>query len=84
VANHHSVLLGDEEHSVRRGHVVGRPPGTGVAHAFRAGERGLVCLAYGTREPNDICYYPRSNKIYFRGVGVIGRIEKLDYWDGET
>lgn len=77
------VHIGDEEHPVRRGHVVARPPGTGVAHAFRAGERGLVYLAYGTRDPNDICYYPRSNKIYFRGVGVIARLEKLDYWDGE-
>ena len=43
----------------------------------------MTCLVYGTREPNDICYYPRSNKIGFRGVGVLGRIESLDYWDGE-
>ena len=28
-------------------------------------------------------YYPRSGKISFRGVGVIGRIEQVDYWDGE-
>jgi uncharacterized cupin superfamily protein len=68
---------------LRRGHVVARPPGTGVAHVLRAGERGLTYLAYGTRESGDICYYPRSNKISFRGVGVIGRIERLDYWDGE-
>jgi hypothetical protein len=40
-------------------------------------------LAYGTRDPSDICWYPDSRKIYFRGVGVIGRIEQLDYWDGE-
>ena len=26
-----------EEHPVRRGHVVSRPPGTRVAHAFAAG-----------------------------------------------
>jgi hypothetical protein len=26
---------------------------------------------------------PRSNKIYWRGVGVMGRIEQLDYFDGE-
>jgi uncharacterized cupin superfamily protein len=75
--------LGGEELAVRRGHVVARPPATGVAHTFRAGAPGLTLLAYGTREPNDISYYPRSNKIYFRGVGVIGRVEKLDYWDGE-
>jgi uncharacterized cupin superfamily protein len=78
-----TLLLGDDEHSVRRFDVVARPPGTGVAHAFRAGDDGLTFLAYGAREPNDICYYPRSNKIAFWGVGVIGRIERLDYWDGE-
>ncbi len=77
------VLLGDEEHAVRRGSIVSRPPATRVAHAFRAGDEGLTYLAYGTREPNDIVYYPRSGKISFRGVGVIGRIERLDYWDGE-
>jgi hypothetical protein len=33
--------------------------------------------------PMRICYYPRSNKIVFWGVGVVGRIERLDYWDGE-
>ncbi len=76
-------LLGDEEHAVRPGSVVGRPPGTRVAHAFRAGEADLVYLAYGTREPNDIAYYPRSGKVSLRGVGVMGRIEPLGYWDGE-
>jgi uncharacterized cupin superfamily protein len=77
------VVLGDDEHPVQPGSVVARPPGTGVAHVFRAGETGLRYLAYGTREAGDVCYYPRSNKIFFRGVGVICRIEKLDYWDGE-
>jgi uncharacterized cupin superfamily protein len=71
------------EFPVVRGSVVARPPATGVAHAFRAGEGGLTLLMYGTREPNDICFYLRSGKISFRGVGVIGRLEKLDYWDGE-
>jgi len=78
-----TVLLGADEHPVRAGHVVGRPAGTAVAHSFRAGAAGLVYLAYGTREPNDIAYYPRSGKVNLRGVGVIGRIEPLDYWDGE-
>jgi uncharacterized cupin superfamily protein len=78
-----TLILGEEEHPVRRGHVVSRPPGTKVAHAFRAGENGLTVLAYGTREPNDIAFYPRSGKVAIRGVGVIGRLEQLDYWDGE-
>jgi uncharacterized cupin superfamily protein len=72
------------EHAVRRGSVVVRPAGTGVAHAFRAGDGGLTLLMYGTRDPNDSCYYPRSGKVFFSGLGVIARLgEPLDYWDGE-
>jgi len=67
----------------RAGHVISRAAGTGIAHALRAGDEGFTYLAYGTREPNDICYYPRSNKISFQGVGLIARLEDLDYDDGE-
>ena len=49
----------------------------------RAGANGLVYLAYGTRETSDITYYPRSKKFAIRGIGLIGRIEPLDYWEGE-
>jgi uncharacterized cupin superfamily protein len=73
----------EEQQAVRKGSVVAVPPGSGVAHTFRGGEGGLTFLAWGTREPNDICWYPRSRKMFWRGVGVIGRIEELDYWDGE-
>jgi uncharacterized cupin superfamily protein len=72
-----------EEHAVRRGHVIARPAGTGRAHTFRAGAEGLTVLAYGTRDPRDVTYYPRSRKVNIRGVGLIGRLEVLDYWDGE-
>jgi uncharacterized cupin superfamily protein len=77
------LLLGDERYPVRGGHVVARPSGTGIAHAFKAGESGMTLLAYGTRRSTDLCYYPRSGKINFRGLGVIGRIEPVDYWEGE-
>jgi uncharacterized cupin superfamily protein len=72
-----------ETHPIRAGHVIARAPGTRVSHFIKAGENGMTCLVYGTRKPNDIVYYPRSNKIAWRGVGVLGRIENLDYWDGE-
>ena len=75
----HSV----EEVPVRPGSVVARPPGTGVAHTFRGGPNGLAYLAFGTREPNDICFYPRSGKVYFRGINLVTRVERLEYWEGE-
>jgi uncharacterized cupin superfamily protein len=74
----------EREEPVRRGSIVARPAGTTVAHAFRAGDEGLTLLMYGTRDPNDICFYPRSGKVYFRGVGLVARLEeRLEYWDGE-
>ena len=79
-----TLLLGEDEHPVRAGHVVSRPAGTGVAHALRGGPGGLTYLAYGTREANDIAFYPRSGKVSFRGVRVIARLERLEYWDGEV
>jgi uncharacterized cupin superfamily protein len=79
-----TLVLDEQETPVRAGHVVARPAGTGVAHLFRASDGGLTYLAYGTREPGDVCYYPRSNKIAFRGVGIMARLEPItDYWDGE-
>jgi uncharacterized cupin superfamily protein len=78
-----TLMLGGDEIPVRRGHVVARPPGTRIAHAFRAGDGELTVLMYGTREPNDIAYYPKSNKIFFRGVGLITRLDRLEYYDGE-
>ena len=77
------LVLGEDEIPVGPGNVISRPAGTGVAHMLRAGEQGLSYLAYGTRDAGDVCYYPRSNKVFFRGVGLIARLERLEYWDGE-
>jgi uncharacterized cupin superfamily protein len=72
-----------ETHPIRRGHIISRPPGTRIAHSFRAADQSLTYLAYGTKDPNDICWYPRSNKVYFRGIGLIARLDPLDYFDDE-
>jgi uncharacterized cupin superfamily protein len=72
-----------QEHPVRAGHVVSRQPGTRIAHSLKAGAAGLTYLVYGTRDTNDVCYYPRSNKIFWRGIGLIARLESLEYDDGE-
>ena len=75
---------GVEEHPVRAGSIVVRPPSTGVAHSFRGGEDGMTLLMYGPREPGEVCHYPRSGKVYFVGLGLVTRVgEQLDYWEGE-
>jgi uncharacterized cupin superfamily protein len=80
-----------EEHAVRAGHVVARPAGTGMAHAFRAGDGGLTVLSYGERKGEDVGFYPRSQKLAVRGFGgggvlggVVFRVQRADYWDGEA
>ena len=64
------LTLGEEEHPLRAGDVVARPPSTGVPHALRAGERGMCYLVYGTRVPGDSVYYPDQRKVRLRGLGV--------------
>ena len=72
-----------ESHRIRAGHVAAFPSGGGIAHTVKAGLEGMTALFYGTRASSDIAYYPRSNKIFFRGLGLIGRLEDLEYDDGE-
>jgi uncharacterized cupin superfamily protein len=78
-----TLRLGEERHPVQTGHVVARPPGTRIAHQFIAGDGGLTFLAWGTREANDVVFYPDSNKVNLRGIGIKTRVEALDYWNGE-
>ena len=72
-----------ERHPLRPGHVVSRPAATRVPHSFRAGENGMTYLAYGTKEPNDMCWYPRSNTVSLRGLGIVFRPELVPWGDGE-
>jgi uncharacterized cupin superfamily protein len=78
-----TLLLDDDEHPVRPGSVVARPAGTGVSHCFRAGDEGMTLLAYGTREPNDITFYPRSGKVALRGIKTRFFVQRVEYWDAE-
>ena len=38
---------------------------------------GLTLLAFGTREPNDIVYYPRSGKVSLRGIRARFQVERV-------
>jgi uncharacterized cupin superfamily protein len=66
-----------ERHELRAGHVFSRPAGTGIAHHIRAGDAGITYLAYGERNPTDIIFYPRSGKVYFRGIGLLTKLEPV-------
>ena len=68
-----------EEHPLSAGDVIARPAGTGVAHSLRAGPEGLTYLAYGTREPSDMCFYPQSGRVSLRGLGIALRSPEIDY-----
>ncbi len=68
-----------EEHPLRSGDVVSRPAGTGVAHAIRPGGQGIAYLAYGTSEPNDMCFYPHSGRVSLRGLGISLRSPEIDF-----
>jgi uncharacterized cupin superfamily protein len=79
-----TLLLGEDEHPLEAGSVVVRPASTGVAHALRGGIGGLTYLAFGERINTDMIWYPRSQKVSFKGLGVMGRVESLEYYDGEV
>jgi len=71
------------EESLRPGHVAVFPAGNGLAHGIRAGEGGMTYLAYGERCGDDMCFYPRSQKIAFGAFGLVTRVPRLSYWDDE-
>jgi uncharacterized cupin superfamily protein len=74
--------LGDERFPIRRGHVLVCPPASGISHALCGGPGGLEYLGFGTRVPGDYAWFPRSNKLSFRN-GIVLRVEKADYFEGE-
>jgi uncharacterized cupin superfamily protein len=79
-----TLRLGDGRHGLRPGNVVSRPAGTRIAHQFIAGDDGMTVLAYSSIDPNDLAFYPDSNKVKLRGLNVVMRVEPVDYWDGEV
>lgn len=68
-----------EEHPLRGGDVVSRPAGTGVSHTIRPGADGIGYLAYGTREPTDMRYYPQSGRVSIPGLGIALRSPEIEH-----
>jgi uncharacterized cupin superfamily protein len=65
------------------GSVASRPAGSGISHSIRAGDSGLRMLGFSDIHPNDVCFYPRSQKVSMRGLGIRFRVTNVDYFDGE-
>ena len=57
------VELGAEEHPLQAGDVLGRPAGSGVSHRLRAGEDGMVYLAFSDRPVGDAVVYPERGVV---------------------
>jgi uncharacterized cupin superfamily protein len=70
-----------ETHDVRRGTVISKPAGGGMCHHLTAGQEGLTYLVYGTREPNDVVFYPRKNGLWFKSAGVMIAADHISLLD---
>ncbi len=68
-----------EEHPLRPGDVVSRPPGTRRRARAASRRAGLTYLAYGTREPSDMCFYPQSGRVSLRGLGIALRSPEIEH-----
>lgn len=69
---------------LRAGDCVSCPAGTGMAHQIaNPYDEDLVYLAIGAYDPDEVCTYPDSGKVFVRSLGSAGRLEKTAYMDGE-
>ena len=46
--------------------------------AEHASAEGLTYLAYGTRDPGDMCFYPQSGRVSLRGLGIALRSPEIE------
>ena len=78
------LRYGETLTAIRAGDCIACPAGTGVAHQIaNNGDEDLVYLAIGTNDPDEVCVYPDSGKVMVRSIGIVGRLEKTEYLDGE-
>lgn len=85
LAGEATLRLGDERYLMKAGDYVVFPAGQKLGHAL-VNESDETCrfLMIGERDPNDVCIYPDSNKIYSRQTGeTYDKSAVRDYWDGE-
>lgn len=86
-----TLLLGDESHRMRPGDYVCFPAGRKVGHSFlNSGAGPCAYLMIGERNPNEVCIYPDSGKLFVRSLDENGADAVFDlratrkYWDGDA
>ncbi len=79
------LRYGDEPlRELRPGDCVSCPHGTGNAHQLaNPFDEDFAYLAIGRHDPEEVCVYPDTGKVFARGIQQIGRITQTDYMDGE-
>lgn len=78
------LRYGEETREVRAGDCISCPAGTRVAHQLaNPFEEDFVYLAIGHRDPNEVCGYPDNGKVMVRALQTVGRLDALDYMEGE-
>ena len=74
------------EFTCRRGDVIAFPPGdVGMHQLLNASGAECTIFVLGNAEPNEVAFYPNSNKVLVRGRNrlILRGEPRLDYYDGE-
>ncbi len=78
------LRYGDDVHPIGPGDCIACPAGTGIAHQIaNTSSADLVYLAMGPHDPDEVCVYPDTGKVFVRSLKRVGWLEKVDYMQGE-
>ena len=78
------LRYGETVRPIGPGDCISCPAGLQIAHQLgNDGDEDLVYLAMGPYEPHEVCGYPDTGKIMVRHTRTVGRLEGMDYMEGE-
>lgn len=69
---------------LRAGDLMAFPVGDRGAHqVLNESDAPCTLILFGLDDPDDVCYYPDSQKLGLSRRGLRMRLDRLDYYDGE-
>lgn len=86
LAGHATLRLGDRRVAMKPGDYVCFPAGRALGHCIvNDGDATCRYVVIGERSPDDVCFYPDSDKVLVRAAGrlIVRHGHAIDYWDGE-